>query len=62
MNGVNLVYELDTPTTIQLPPCPIDTLNGVNNIFADTGDVDLTYNDLDLAKRGSFREVFRLPS
>lgn len=27
-----------------------------------TGDVDLTYKDLDIAKRGSFREVFKLPS
>ena len=62
MNGVQLVYELATPTTIQLPPCPIDTLQGVNNIWADTGDIDLTYKDLDIAKRGNFREVFKLPS
>ncbi len=31
------------PTTIQLPPCPIDTLEGVNNIWADTGDTTLQY-------------------
>lgn len=37
------VYELATPTTIQLPPCPIDTLEGVNNIWADTGDTTLQY-------------------
>jgi hypothetical protein len=39
----NVVYELATPTTIQLPPCPIDTLEGVNNILADTGDTTLQY-------------------
>lgn len=37
------VYELATPTTIQLPPCPIDTLLGENNIWADTGDTTLQY-------------------
>jgi len=36
------IYELATPQTIQLPPCPIDTLE-VNNIFADTGDTTLQY-------------------
>lgn len=43
ITGVNFVYELATPTTIQLPPCPIDTLEGVNNIWADTGDTTLQY-------------------
>ena len=43
LNGVKLVYELATPTTIQLPPCPIDTLEGVNNIWANTGDTTLQY-------------------
>jgi hypothetical protein len=46
---------------IQLTPTQIETLIGNNTIFADTGDVDLTFNDLDIAKRGSFREVFKLP-
>ena len=36
------VYELATPQTIQLPPCPIDTLLE-NNIWADTGDTTLQY-------------------
>lgn len=40
---VEVVYELDTPQIIQLPPCPIDTLEGVNNIWADTGDTTLQY-------------------
>jgi hypothetical protein len=43
MQGAKLVYPLATPTTIQLPPCPIDTLEGVNNIWADTGDTTLQY-------------------
>lgn len=42
-NSITVVYPLATPTTIQLPPCPIDTLQGVNNIWADTGDTTLQY-------------------
>jgi hypothetical protein len=37
-SGAQVVYPLSTPQTIQLQPCPIDTLEGVNNIWADTGD------------------------
>jgi hypothetical protein len=38
------ILEVTSPTvqTIQLPPCPIDTLE-VNNIWADTGDTTLSY-------------------
>ena len=43
ISGATLVYPLATPQTIQLPPCPIDTLEGVNNIWADTGDTTLQY-------------------
>lgn len=39
MNGVQLVYELATPTTIQLTPTQVSSLMGVNNIWADTGNV-----------------------
>lgn len=42
-NDVFIVYPLATPRTIQLPPCPIDTLEVVNNIWADTGDTTLQY-------------------
>lgn len=37
------ILEVTSPTvqTIQLPPCPIDTLEGVNNIFADCGSTTL---------------------
>lgn len=39
------VMEVTLPSvqTIQLPPCPIDTLEGVNNIWADTGNTTLQY-------------------
>jgi hypothetical protein len=39
MNGVQLVYELATPLTIQLTPTVVKSLEGVNNISADSGDV-----------------------
>ena len=39
-----ICYELATPQTIQLPPCPIDTTGvGVQNIWADTGDTNIQY-------------------
>lgn len=60
--GYKMAYELATPIEIQLDPTEIKTFNGSNNIFCDTGDIDLTYKDLDIAKRGNFREVFKLPS
>jgi hypothetical protein len=39
------VMEVTQPTvqTIQLAPCPIDTLEGVNNIWADTGETTAQY-------------------
>ena len=57
-----VTYPLATPIETDLDPTLIETYDGSNNIFCDTGDVDLTYKDLDIAKRGSFREVFKLPS
>lgn len=42
-NNVRVCYELENPQTIQLPPCPIDTLQGVNNIWADTGETTVQY-------------------
>lgn len=43
MSGVYLVYELATPTTVTLTPTEVKSLLGQNNIFADSGDVDVTY-------------------
>ena len=61
-NNLQVVASLPTPIEVQLTPTQIETLIGNNTIFADTGDIDLTYKDLDIAKRGNFREVFKLPS
>lgn len=43
MSGVQLVYELAAPFTYQLTPQEVRTLLGQNNIWADTGNVDVTY-------------------
>ena len=54
-NPITVVYELATPTTIQLTPQEVTTLLGENNISADTGsvkeceyraDTTLAYNKL----------------
>lgn len=39
VTGQQLVYELVTPLTIQLTPTPVISLDGVNNVWADSGDV-----------------------
>lgn len=50
MNGVQLCYELATPTTYQLTPQTINTLAGVNNVWADSGDCSIEYiRDIGLA-------------
>lgn len=43
MSGVQLVYELVTPIEYQLTQQEVTTLLGTNNIWADTGDVEVTY-------------------
>ena len=43
MSGVQLVYELATPQTYQLTPVEINSLAGLNNIWADCGDVSVEY-------------------
>ena len=43
MNGVQLVYELATPVTYNLTPTEITSLFGINNIWADTGDITAVY-------------------
>lgn len=48
-NNMQVVYELNTPETYQLTPEEVKTLLGVNNIYADTGNVEVTYRaDIDL--------------
>lgn len=48
MSGKYLTYELATPTTVQLTPTQIKTLLGNNNIFADSGDIEVEYYDIGL--------------
>jgi hypothetical protein len=39
-----IVYELATPITIQLSPTVVKSLRGMNNVFADSGNIlDLSY-------------------
>lgn len=43
MNGVQLVYELATQTEIQLTPTEVKTLLGANNIWSESGTVEVEY-------------------
>ena len=42
-NPIQLCYELATPLTIQLTPNQVNSLVGVNNIWADSGDTEVEY-------------------
>lgn len=44
LEGLELVYPLATPQTYTLTPQQIDTLLGDNNVWADSGDVEITYH------------------
>ena len=59
-NPVVVAYPAE-PIEIDIGAMEIATIQENNTIFADTGDVDLTYKDCDLAKRGDFRQVFKIP-
>lgn len=43
MNGVQLVYELATPTEIDLTPTEVKSLLGDNNVWSDSGTVEVEY-------------------
>ena len=43
MNGVQLLYPLAEPITIQLDPHEVTALLGSNNIWADSGDSEVEY-------------------
>lgn len=44
ISGQILCYPLATPLTIQLSPTVVKSLRGMNNVFADTGNIlDLSY-------------------
>ena len=42
-NNVEVVYKIRTPLTIQLTPHEVTALLGSNNIWADSGDSEVTY-------------------
>ena len=44
VTGQTLVYELATPQTITLTPTEVELLLGYNTLWADTGDLSLTYD------------------
>lgn len=37
--GQQIIYPLATPVTVQLTPTEIETILGINNIWADTGEI-----------------------
>lgn len=41
VTGQKLCYELNTPVTYQLTPQEVQTLLGQNNLWADTGDIEV---------------------
>lgn len=43
-NTPHIVYELATPTTVQLTPQQIQLLKGTNTLTASTGDISVTVN------------------
>lgn len=46
--GTQLCYELASPQTYQLTPTEIALLKGQNNVWTDSGEVEVTYNaDID---------------
>jgi hypothetical protein len=49
MAGIYIASKINNPQVYQLTPEQVRTLLGVNNIYADTGDVEVTYRaDIDL--------------
>lgn len=42
-NPLQICYKLATPVTYQLTPQEVALLRGTNNVWADTGDTELTY-------------------
>ena len=49
VSGTQFCYELATPITYHLTPQQVRTLLGLNNIWSDAGDVEVTYRaDTDL--------------
>lgn len=54
MSGVQLVYELATPQVVQLTAEQVMILKNQNNIWVDSGDVEVTYLAQDFAGKKFF--------
>lgn len=48
--NLQVVYELATPVIVQLTPTEVVTLFGENNIYANTGDVEIEYFNEDASQ------------
>lgn len=48
-------------TPFNITPIDVVTRNAYNTFTTDIGTLEMKYKDLDIAKRGRFREVFKLP-
>lgn len=65
VNNFQLVYQLATPIEIQLTPQQITTFVGENNIWADTGDIAVSFKDAPKAKvaiTGSYNDLSNKPT
>ena len=60
-NNVEFTYPLTNPIEIDLDIPTLSTIIGNNSFASDSGDIELKYKDCDLAKRGDFRQVFKIP-
>lgn len=45
-NSVEVSFELATPTTVQLTATEIKALSGINNVWADSGDIEVEYSTI----------------
>ena len=43
VSGQTVCYELATPTTIQLTPQEVELLKGTNNLWCDSGNIEVNY-------------------
>ncbi|MBR2246054.1 MAG: hypothetical protein IJ880_03360 [Bacilli bacterium] len=46
LSGQKVLYELATPTEIDLPTTMPNTIQGVQNWFADTGDIEVSFKKI----------------
>ena len=54
-NPITIIYPYENPVVYNLTPTEVEMLLGTNNIWADTGDISITY----LAKGGNAQESNR---